>query len=473
MHGGEARIVGGRYQIDQVLGEGGMGVVYRARNVETGHAVAIKAIKVLPYGSPLLEERLVQEARAQAGVRHPNIVAVTDVVRDREGPMIVMELVEGVGLDQLVAQRLSVPELDQLARGLLAGIAAAHRQGWIHRDLKPANVLCERLDGALVPRITDFGLVKAMEASDPSQTRSGAPMGSPLYMSPEQWANAKRVDHRTDLWALGAILYEIAGNQPPFPWDGEDQKELLDRIHAGHYADLRSLRPDLPERMYRAVRSALEPDRERRCADCSHLYELWFDTASPLGRATVIQRTSDRPGPVTATRSEGVPSAVWFGAVAMVAAAATLIIGGLLVAVAFATLAPEPSLSRGDPPPAPEVVVPPVVVPPVVDPGPQTEPEPSPIPAPQPKPAPTPARPEPGTLKVDARPFSEVRLDGRPVGRGLVDLTVAPGSHRIELVVVQGRRAEATHTATVHVRSGQAARYCWDFEQEGVCLDWP
>lgn len=262
-----------RYSLVSRLGEGGMAEVYRVRHVDLD---SDHALKVLTVRSRKVGERLRAEGKAQARLRHPNIVKVTDLVEVDGAPGLVMELVEGPALDELLrGPTLDLETVDHLARGVLAGVAEAHRHGLVHRDLKPGNILVERGPGGLVPKIADFGLVKALEPgdSDPGRTRAGSTLGTPSYMSPEQIRDASAVDARTDIWSLGVILYELATGRLPF--EGSDNLDLFTRISAGACPAPESLRPDLPPRMGRAIRAALEPALDARCPDCELLLDLW------------------------------------------------------------------------------------------------------------------------------------------------------------------------------------------------------
>jgi len=172
-----------RYVIEQKIGQGGMAVVYRARHSQLG---TLHAIKVLQVPALAIRDRLLLEGRAQATLRHPNIVNVTDVIDVHGAPGLVMELVEGPSLDDLLARvQLTIPQVDELARGILAGVAEAHRHGLIHRDLKPANVMLKPTGTGFVPKVTDFGLAKVLSADEgPGRTQSNVAMGTPAYMAP-------------------------------------------------------------------------------------------------------------------------------------------------------------------------------------------------------------------------------------------------------------------------------------------------
>ncbi|MCA9489475.1 MAG: serine/threonine protein kinase, partial [Myxococcales bacterium] len=194
-----------RYVVLDVIGQGGMAVVYRVRHESLG---SLHALKVVGVPSRSIMQRLLAEGKAQARVRHRNIVAVHDVIEVDGSPGLVMEYVNGPSLDGLIHHvQLDLVTIDRVGRALLRGVQAAHDAGLIHRDLKPANVLVSLEDDGLIPKIADFGLVK--DVAGGSDTRTGSMMGTPNYMSPEQIRDTKSVDHRTDLFALGAILYEL------------------------------------------------------------------------------------------------------------------------------------------------------------------------------------------------------------------------------------------------------------------------
>lgn len=281
-----------RYTVEGVIGRGGMAMVYRVRHHTLGSA---HALKVLAVPAESVRERFLLEGRVQAALRHPNICAVTDVVEVAGAPGLILELVDGPGLDELVA---AAPLDDDTIRGLgnalIGGVAFAHGVGLVHRDLKPANVLLQHAEGMLVPKVTDFGLAKLFgwEGEESGgRTRSGVPMGTPAYMAPEQIRDAKTIDRRADIWALGAVLYELATGRRAFP--GDDVLVLFNAIAEGRFVPPRDLRPDLPEAFERAILGALVPDREGRWPDCDHLRAAWLGLA---------------PGDVLPAASVGVPT---------------------------------------------------------------------------------------------------------------------------------------------------------------------
>jgi len=254
-----------RYVVESELGRGGMAVVYRVRHARLG---SHHALKLLSLTSRSLQERLLQEGQLQATLRHPNIVAVTDVLDVEGQPGLVMELVEGPTLeDWLLTRRPSYDQAERLFRGVLSAVEAAHAKDLVHRDLKPANVLLAPYSGELVPKVADFGLAKALaEASSRPGTRSGVSMGTPKYMAPEQIRDAGGVDARADLFSLGAILYELVTGRPPF--DGPDVLSVFNAVASGSFAPLPD---DVPEHLARAVRGCLVVDPRGRIPDCATL----------------------------------------------------------------------------------------------------------------------------------------------------------------------------------------------------------
>ncbi len=260
-----------RYVVESVIGYGGMAAVYKVRHTRLGTCYALK---ILTLRSASIEERLLREGRVQASLRHPNVVPVIDVLEVDSTPGLVMEFVEGPSLDEfLVGRQLSVEHAVALAYGIVLGVEAAHHEGFIHRDLKPANVMLHLTKDGIVPKVTDFGLAKVVAGDDGlGKTRSGMTMGTPSYMAPEQVRNAKNVDHRADIFALGAILYEMLTGRQAFP--GGDVLEIFVKLSNGERTPVYELRGDLPKPLIRAVEGALAIDPEERISDCSVILDL-------------------------------------------------------------------------------------------------------------------------------------------------------------------------------------------------------
>ena len=282
-----------RYVVDAPLGEGGIAHVYRVRHVTLG---TFHALKVLKMGGVTLQQRLVREGQAQAALRHPNIVAVTDVLDVDGAPGLIMEYVDGPALDQWLAERRpDFAQVEAIFRGILAGVARAHRLGLVHRDLKPANVLMEHSDDGWTPKVADFGLARVLLEGDGGAraTRSGVGMGTPAYMSPEQLRDAKSVDARTDVFALGCLLYEMLSGRSPF--EGPDIISVFSALAEGRYVPIERVVRDVPPHFVAVIRASLSPDRERRPADCAAVSALLDQRR--VAAAPVVRRNETYAGP--------------------------------------------------------------------------------------------------------------------------------------------------------------------------------
>jgi non-specific serine/threonine protein kinase len=216
-------LLDGKYIVEAEIGSGGMGSVYRARQLALRRYVAVKFISAGSHARPSVLRRFAREATTIARLKHPNIVTVYDSGEVPEvGAYIVMELLEGTSLAERIAAcgRLPLSEAVTLMRQICSAVEAAHGAGVIHRDLKPHNVVLERppaaRGGPLCAKVLDFGVAKIASVSDAALTAPGALVGTPLYMSPEQ-CQGQELDARSDVYALGCVLYEMLTGQPPFP----------------------------------------------------------------------------------------------------------------------------------------------------------------------------------------------------------------------------------------------------------------
>lgn len=259
-----------RYTVVDELGRGGMAVVYRVRHTTLGSE---HALKILTIHGASIRERLVLEGRVQAGLRHPNIVAVTDVIDVDGSPGLVMEYVAGPSLEQwLHHNKPDLATAERLFRGVLAGVRRAHRVGLVHRDLKPGNVLLETTEEGVIPKVADFGLAKALESGGGmNRTRTGIAMGTPAYMAPEQIRDAKNVDERADIFSLGCILYELVVGQAPF--EGPDVLSIFNSVCEGRYVSVTERVPVSPH-LEEAIQGCLQVDREQRIPHCDALLEV-------------------------------------------------------------------------------------------------------------------------------------------------------------------------------------------------------
>jgi serine/threonine-protein kinase len=268
-------VVGGKYEVIRTLGRGGMGFVVAARHTTLDQTVAIKFL-VRDFGEhDEAAARFLREARAAAKIESDYVCRVFDTgTLDSGIPYLVMEVLEGIDLEQELDQRgrLPIDEAVDLMLQALDAISTAHKLGVVHRDLKPANLfLTVRPDGSRRLKVFDFGISKSDEG-DIAVTDTDGIIGTPAYMSPEQARNAKKADHRTDIFSLGAILFESLSGRPPHV--GESIGEILDSVMNKKPADVAELCPDLPEPLAAAIMRAIDPDREAR-----------FQSASEMARA--------------------------------------------------------------------------------------------------------------------------------------------------------------------------------------------
>ncbi len=217
----EGDVFAGKYRVDKVLGQGGMGMVLGAHHLGLDEPVAIKVLLPAMLEIPGMVERFLREAKAAAKIKNEHVARVTDVDALPSGvPYIVMERLDGLDLAALCKQkkRLSIEESSRYLLEACEAIAEAHEIGIIHRDLKPGNIfLAKKRDGSSTIKVLDFGISKLTGVLAQHQaTTIGTVLGSPSYMSPEQMASAPDVDGRTDIWALGAILYQLTTGELPF-----------------------------------------------------------------------------------------------------------------------------------------------------------------------------------------------------------------------------------------------------------------
>ena len=271
-----------KYEFVEVLGRGGMGAVYKATDRRLGRPVALKFIHGDDRG---MIQRFLQEARAQARLDHPHICKVYEVGTVDGKPYIAMELIVGQTLDRSCA-RLTMTEKLQLLTDAAAAVHAAHAQGVIHRDLKPANIMVERLaDGRLRPVLMDFGLARE-SSTEQGLTESGAVMGTPAYMSPEQArGDARHLDCRSDVYSLGATLYDVLCGRPPFT-DHTVVNVLLKVLNEAP-PPLRSQAPLIPEAVERIVSKCLNKEPTQR-------YPTALALADDLRRYLGAQRITAR-----------------------------------------------------------------------------------------------------------------------------------------------------------------------------------
>ena len=264
-------IIAEKYRIDSLLGEGGMAVVFGAHHLLLDKPIAVKIVSPELPQRPELVERFLAEARTAARIDSPNVARVMDVGVFRNGlPYMVMERLDGCDLAELLAveKRLSIPDAVDYVLQALQGVAHAHALGIVHRDLKPANLFLDhQADGTAIIKVLDFGIAKLEKAT--RLTISGQTVGSPAYMSPEHLRNAPDVDSRSDIWAMGVVLYELLTGNPPVEEDGIG--ETISAILNKKAPSTRKARPEIPEALDAAILKCLEHEPDDRWPDVSAL----------------------------------------------------------------------------------------------------------------------------------------------------------------------------------------------------------
>jgi WD40 repeat protein/serine/threonine protein kinase len=310
----------GHYDILQVIGKGGMGIVFKAFDDKLHRVVAIKVLAPELAVSGNGRKRFSREARAAAAIRNDHVIAIHAVEDDASPPYLVMEFIEGTSLQEKLdhAGPLGVKESLRIGMQMAEGLAAAHKLGLVHRDIKPANILLE--NGVERVKITDFGLARAVD--DASVTQSGVVAGTPMYMAPEQ-AAGERIDYRADLFSLGSVLYAMCTGRPPFRASGT--MGVLKRVMADEARPIKEINPDVPDWLCDIVARLHAKKPEERLASAKEAAELLRQSLAHLQQPQVF---SQPPIGSTARRaSKGISRKS-----ALAAAAALLLIAGALSA---------------------------------------------------------------------------------------------------------------------------------------------
>jgi len=312
----------GNYEIEEVVGRGGMGIVLKAQDPALDRRVAIKVLAGHLSASAAARKRFAYEAKAAAAVAHDHIIPIHAVDTSSPTPFLVMPFVTGRSLQDRLDERgiLETREVLRIAMQTAEGLAAAHAQGLVHRDIKPANILLE--NGCERVRITDFGLARAVD--DASQTQSGFIAGTPQYMAPEQ-ARGEPIDARADLFSLGSVMYAMCTGRPPFR--AETTLAVLRRICDDEARDVRVINPDVPPWLAAIVEKLLAKsptDRFQTAAEVADLLKQWLaHLAQPMVilPPKLIQPTARKPAHLARIQP-------W---IAGVGVASTVLAGGLLM----------------------------------------------------------------------------------------------------------------------------------------------
>jgi serine/threonine-protein kinase len=442
-----------------VLAQGGMGTVYAGIHPQIHKRVAIKVISTTFASSEELAARLLREAQVVNRIRHPSLVDIFAFGQLPGGrPYLVMELLEGEPLSARLGRGpLPLAELKAIFAQLLDALGAAHEAGVVHRDLKPENIFLCRGRGEPLVKILDFGLAKDQGSGTPPMTRTGIAMGTPTFMSPEQ-CRGKGVDHRSDLYAVGVILYEAVTGQPPFR--AESVLDLLNQ-HLSEAPEPPGRRAAIPPALDALILKALEKPPERRFQSAQEM----------LAALQAVEPAPPRPDgprpepPPAAPPVSGVEQTALDAAAAGPAARrpwrAALVGAGLMIVILAlgALLRPRPEVA---PRPVADLAAPRDLRAPDARPVVDLLPPPD-LSAPREEAAERPARPagprpvrrpvHGGLTVLTGRPDAEVWLDNRPQGKGarVVIPRLSPGRHRLSVGAPQFQDFHGD----VYIRAGQ------------------
>jgi tetratricopeptide (TPR) repeat protein len=323
---------GSRYRIESLLGEGGMGAVYKAYDTELGRTVALKLVRPELATSPQTMQRFKQELLLASKISHKNILRIHDLGDAGGVKFITMALVEGTDLAGLIEKqgRLPFDRAMKYTRQLCSALEAAHNEGVVHRDLKPQNILIDQADNIYV---SDFGLAKSLESEATVMTRTGQILGTPRYMSPEQ-VEAREVDHRADIYSMGLIIYEMFTADIPFR--GESAMQLMYQRVTAAPQDPRTIFPEMPDYLANIILKCLERDPAKRYQTCREvLDDLDAQNIPVLSPAATTTRTATtttaapapkpnagpKPGSGTISIEIPKPGGIWTMVIAMLAVA--------------------------------------------------------------------------------------------------------------------------------------------------------
>jgi serine/threonine protein kinase len=381
-----AFVLGGRYALSDRIAQGGMAVVWRGLDLRLHREVAIKVLTQRDEGD---RDRVIREARLLAATPHPNVVQVLDVGVDAGRPFIVMELLEGTGLDRILG-RGSIPATDalEIVAAALDGLAVVHARGIVHRDLKPSNLFLARDPGSLEPntpsllsgrrvKILDFGVSRATDRTTPMKsaltTREGALVGTPEYMAPEQARGLPEIGPAADLYALGVILFECLTGKLPF--ESPNAGDLIIAIATQAPPRLDELRPDLPPSVAALVHRALAKKPEERFESAQAMRkvveavrnEIEGSSSARVSHETIAR--ADRsaaitldapptPAPSSLAGAELPTSTSRTGLIAAVAVAGVLALVGLGYVATQSGEAASPPAPTADPTPTTDTVPP-------------------------------------------------------------------------------------------------------------------
>jgi serine/threonine protein kinase len=286
-----------QYVIEDLIAQGGMGSVWRARDTRQNQPVAIKAVANDLIADPEFKIRIRDEANRHQRLHHPNIVPVPDVFEAEGATCIVMKLIEGLSLSTMVEnrpnKRLDVAEGTRIIKDVLQALDYAHRHGIVHRDVKPSNVL---VDHTGCVWLFDFGIAIAM--GEQRRTRTGLTVGTPLYMSPEQITNPRNIDHRSDVYSVGCLFYELLTGRPPFVKNEDgvgDADFALQQAHVNKRpANPRFRVATIPANLDEIIMRALEKNPDDRIPGCGEFVRLLEQVGKPSSSGREDVRVNDK-----------------------------------------------------------------------------------------------------------------------------------------------------------------------------------
>ena len=283
--------VGPGFSVGECIGQGGFGVVYAARDVRLGRAVAIKALRRELFESDAMQQRFELEARVVASLRHPHIVPIFDVGEGDGIAYMVMPRIDGVTLRSELDRLGRLPVLDVLRIGgeIADALHAAHQQGILHRDVKPENIMLEGRERRAL--LMDFGIARSTERAEGEATESGVAFGSPRYMSPEQARAMPGLDARSDLYSLGVVCYELLAGRRPY--DSQNLSDLIYRQVTAPPTPLAQLRPECEGELSDAIMACLQLEPAKRPRSADELSKTLRGLAR-VSSASVLDRLSDR-----------------------------------------------------------------------------------------------------------------------------------------------------------------------------------
>jgi len=366
----------GNYRVTKLLGEGGMGAVYLGEHPVIGRKVAIKVLHTALAADKDIVARFFNEARAIHLIAHPNIVEILDFGQTPDGqPYFIMEFLTGEALSEIVSRGpISAPEVAHFSDQMCRALSAAHAKGIVHRDLKPHNVQIIEKDSQPFVKILDFGVAKILAAPDGSQsvkTRTGSLMGTPIYMSPEQCKGAGLLDHRTDIYSLGVMIFEMLAGRPPFMAEGIG--ELFAKHMLEEAPNILDFAPQTPPGMAAAVMKSLNKELDDRFSSMEEFRKGLLGEIAVAAQAGKAPGMARRPAASSGTRPMNVATTMSPQAQSTTLSSATseiddelgppkkktgLIVGGGVALVAAAAIAFVVMGKSNDAPKAPVAAAP-------------------------------------------------------------------------------------------------------------------